>query len=119
MDDGLRDRRIFGNDRFDFREFDAKTADFHLRIDAPHELDVADRIETHEVPRAINPGRKPVRAIKRRVDELVRGEIGTVHITAAETGAADDKFTFSAGSDRPKFFVDDPGRISPAGAGRW
>ncbi|BBL70959.1 hypothetical protein MoryE10_15650 [Methylogaea oryzae] len=79
-----------GDGLFDFRQFDAEAADFHLAVQAAEELDVAVRQEARPVAAAVQARTGP--GVEGIGDETFLGQLRPVPITARHAVAAGEQF---------------------------
>src|SRR5947208_1373258 len=79
-DRGGADAGLLHQHRLDFAELHAEAPDLDLAVEAPEKLDLAVRSRSHEVVRAIEPRRSAERAAEGVRDELLRRQLGTIHI---------------------------------------
>ena len=80
------------DDTFDLLEFDAETADLHLSVFAPHELDVTVGKIAHDVAGAVNVSVFLV-CVEGIVDIDFNGLLGTVEVAAGYLWSGDPEFT--------------------------
>jgi len=83
---GFEDPRLCGQLRLDRAEFDAVSAQFHLRIDPAVVVELAVRVAMDEVAGAVHAPERRMR------DEARGGRLGAAAVAARERGAADDEF---------------------------
>ena len=82
-DDGLHDVGMAVEHRLDLAELDAVTADLDLVVGAAGELDVAGRVDPHDVAGGVHAAHAGA------VDEALGGQLGPVVVAAGDALAAD------------------------------